>query len=216
MSFKRLERRGFKLPYKFNQKNFKNAFLFVTLVTVAFLQAPASSYSAFYKYVDENGVIHFTNAPVTANYTFYKYENNEVLEEEEAMTLGKFDHIIIKASNKYNVDKNLVKAVIKAESNFDPFAISRAGAMGLMQLMPETADYLGVDNVFNPTQNIHGGVKYLRRLLNKFQTIELALAAYNAGETAVIKYNDIPPYKETQGYVKKVLRFQKVFKSIEI
>ncbi|NIP38164.1 MAG: lytic transglycosylase domain-containing protein [Candidatus Dadabacteria bacterium] len=114
---------------------------------------------------------------------------------------------IIRAAHKYSLDPNIIKAIIKIESNFDPKAVSRKGAMGLMQLMPQTALGLGVSNPFNPAQNIQGGTKYFRKLMNMFSgNIKLALAGYNAGENAVIKYGyTIPPYNETENYVEKVL-----------
>ncbi len=109
--------------------------------------------------------------------------------------------------SKYMIDTRLIKAVIIAESCFDPKAISSAGAQGLMQLMPETARSLGVSDPFDPWQNIEGGVSYLRMMLDQFnQNKELALAAYNAGPDAVKKYGRIPPYRETQRYVKKIIK----------
>jgi soluble lytic murein transglycosylase-like protein len=122
---------------------------------------------------------------------------------------NKIEKSIYKAAQNYNLPVNLIKSVIRAESNFQVNAVSRAGAQGLMQLMPATARELGVKNPFNIEQNIDGGSRYLRKMLDSFGgNLKLALAAYNAGPEAVIKYGGkVPPYRETQQYVKRVLRF---------
>jgi soluble lytic murein transglycosylase-like protein len=116
-------------------------------------------------------------------------------------------NIINSACSRFGVDPSLVHAIVKVESDFNPFAISRKGAMGLMQLMPQTASVMQVRDSFSPHENIEGGVKYLRYLLDRYEgNLSLALAAYNAGETSVKKWGTIPPFKETQDYVKKVLQ----------
>ena len=129
-----------------------------------------------------------------------------------AVNYLRFEPLILQIAEQHEVDVALVKAVIRTESYFNPNATSRVGASGLMQLMPETAALYGVTDVYSPKQNIEAGVKHLKYLLERYpEQLDHALAAYNAGEEAVDKYNGIPPYKETQDYVKKVMRFLEVY-----
>ena len=124
-----------------------------------------------------------------------------------------FHEIVLKAAKEYEVDPALVKAIIFAESSYNPLAVSKKGAKGLMQLMPRTAAFLGVKDTFNPENNIFGGVKYFKQLVTTFNgDIKLALAAYNAGRRIVKKYNGIPPYKATKAYVAKVLKYYESYK----
>ena len=180
-------------------------FLLVTLAAGA--AVPSLSLADIYKHVDKDGVIHFSNVP-TAEGKWILVIKEKRVQFSLGKNFEKYDPEILKASQRYSVDYNLVKAVIKAESNFNPKAVSRAGARGLMQLMPQTANLLQVNDSFHPEDNIDGGVRYLRYLLNLYNdNLQLALAAYNAGENAVFKYRGIPPYQETQTYVQRVLRY---------
>jgi soluble lytic murein transglycosylase-like protein len=168
-----------------------------------------------YKYEDETGVIHLTNVPTdaTKKYTLIMREPRVIFNRKIARDINKFDPIITKSAQKHGMDPALIKAVIKAESNFNHQAVSPKGARGLMQLMPATASSLQVDDSFHPEKNIDGGVRYLRYLIRLFNgDLRLALAAYNAGEKAVMRYGGIPPYRETQDYVQRVLSYLNGYK----
>ena len=163
-----------------------------------------------YRLKAPDGTVYFTNAPTDPQYR--RMDGTSTGSEAGWLRLPKGDtrpylNEIIEASNRYGVPDRLVTAVIRAESGFNPRAVSRKGAQGLMQLMPATASTLGVRNSFDPRENIHGGVRHLRGLIDRFPgNLPLAIAAYNAGEKAVITYGGIPPYPETQDYVGKVMR----------
>jgi soluble lytic murein transglycosylase-like protein len=125
----------------------------------------------------------------------------------------RFHPIILQAAGRHNIDPALVKAIIMAESGYNPNAISKKGAKGLMQLMPSTAEALGVEDAFNPEQNISGGVRYFKQLVNRFDgDVKLALAAYNAGSKKVRHYQGIPPYKSTHYYIEKVFKYYELYK----
>ena len=146
-----------------------------------------------------------TKTQGTAGTSFASVMQNVQKQKSVPAGAAKYDAIFEEASRTYGVSKSLLIAVAKAESNFNPNDVSHAGASGIMQLMPGTAKSLGVKNVFDPYENIMGGAKLLRDNIKSFGSVPLALAAYNAGPGAVKKYNGVPPYKETQNYVKKIM-----------
>ena len=146
-----------------------------------------------------------TKTQSTTGTSFASVMQNVQKQKSVPAGAAKYDAIFEEASRTYGVSKSLLIAVAKAESNFNPNDVSHAGASGIMQLMPGTAKSLGVKNVFDPYENIMGGAKLLRDNIKSFGSVPLALAAYNAGPGAVKKYNGVPPYKETQNYVKKIM-----------
>jgi soluble lytic murein transglycosylase-like protein len=165
-----------------------------------------------YKYVDENGILHFTDSPTKKEVVLY-IKKPENYDRDKYYSPDSFNEIILKASQKNGVSYSLIKAIIKVESNFNPKAVSRVGAVGLMQIMPENLKQLNIKNPYNPYENIMGGTLYFRKLLERFDgQLILALAAYNAGPTVVLKYNNIPPYKETQNFVNSVIRYNYKYK----
>ncbi|MGB9781184.1 lytic transglycosylase domain-containing protein [Caldanaerobacter sp.] len=136
--------------------------------------------------------------------SFQEILQDKIKNVEQALP-DEIENIVKQASIKYGIDENLIKAVIKTESNFNQYAVSPKGAIGLMQLMPTTAKELNIQNPFDPVQNIDGGVRYLKKLLDIYKDVRLALAAYNAGPQAVEKYHGVPPYPETINYINKIL-----------
>lgn len=172
-----------------------------------------------YRYEDEEGVVHFTDAPTDKRFKIFMRDLKKEKQLRRTFKLpgyaqdpAQFDPLIDSCALQYGVEKSLIKAVIHAESGYNPNAVSRKGAQGLMQLMPKTAQGLKVRNSFDPEENIRGGVKYLRFLLDTCKgDVSLALAAYNAGLSRVAQYGGIPPYDETRNYVAKVLSYQKSY-----
>lgn len=182
------------------------------LMTLDFL-TPLSSRAEIYQYVSSNGTVSLTNVPTDPRYRRVDLDSSRLRPSLSERDLAP---VISRHSRQHRLHPALLRAVIKAESDFDPMAVSRAGAMGLMQLMPQTAVRLDVRDLFDPDENIGGGAKYLRQLLDRFNgNLPLALAAYNAGEHVVDRYQSLPPINETRQYVHKVLRYYRRFLSRE-
>ena len=188
----------------------------VVLGTIFTLIAAVSSvYADIYMYIDANGVMHFTNTPTSNEHEYKVYVKERTSISKKFSATNKYDHFISNASEQTGVDSRLLKAMIKAESDFDPRAISKKGAMGLMQIMPENFKMLDLENPFDPRQNIRAGARYFQQLYKRFNgKLALSLAAYNAGPTAVDRYKRIPPYQETEEYVRRVLRYYRTFKQL--
>jgi len=163
-------------------------FMVATFLFLSLFFLTAPSFAGIYRYEDERGVIHFTNCPRDSKF-----------------------------KQKYQIDFALIKAMIHVESGFNPYAVSRKGAKGLMQLMPQTALRMNVLNIYNPKENIEGGVRYLKYLLSLFNNdLRLSLAAYNAGENLVNELRSIPPYRETVDYIRRVLGYYQSYKRLSV
>jgi soluble lytic murein transglycosylase-like protein len=193
-------------------KIFKIVFLGILLFLIT---AFSSAHADIFMYIDESGVMHFTNTPTSNEYEYKIYVKEKTTVSRKFYTTNKYDHFISDAAEQTGVDSRLLKAMIKAESDFDPRAVSHKGAMGLMQIMPENFKMLDLRNPFDPWQNIRAGAMYLKKMFERFNgQLALSLAAYNAGPTAVDRYKRIPPYQETEEYVRRVLRYYRTFKQL--
>ncbi len=167
-----------------------------------------------YVYSDAQGSVHISHSPMDREgmrlISYYRSETRP--RRDYSWSLIRYTREIADASKRYGVEEELIRAVIMAESDFDPYAVSEAGALGLMQLMPKTAERMGVEDCFDPIQNIDGGVRYLKLLHERFDDTRLAVAAYHAGENRVAAYGDIPPIPATRKYVDRVLQYYEDFK----
>jgi hypothetical protein len=169
------------------------------------LTGPGQVRADIYRYVDSEGTVHFSNVPTSSKYELYIREYPPRRVDHGAT---RYDAYIGEAAEQYGIPFSLIKAIIRAESDFDPSAVSDAGACGLMQIMPETAKDLGVVDAFNPRENILAGVRYFKELLTRFQgSMPLALAAYNAGPSKVNAKWDVPPIEETEDFVNRVMGY---------
>jgi len=182
---------------------------FLGVVSTAALVVAAPAGAQVYRLSENDGTVHFTNAPTDPRYknlAGYQSGTSAGFLRLPPADTARYATEIRAAAERYGVPERLVQAVIRVESAFNPRAVSVKGAQGLMQLMPDTASMLGVRNSFDPQQNIDGGVRHLRGLIERFgNDLPLALAAYNAGEKAVVTHRGIPPYPETRDYVTRVL-----------
>ena len=195
----------------------KTSRLAIFVLIIFLIVSIASSGDAdIYMYMDANGVMHFTNTPTDYDREYKVFIRERKSSSNPSYSTDKYDDIITDASDQYGVDSRLVKAIIKAESDFNPRAVSRKGAMGLMQIMPENFQHLQIENPFDPRENIMGGTRYFKYLYDRFEgQLALSLAAYNAGPTTVDNYNkSIPPYRETEQYVERVLTYYSNYKSL--
>lgn len=186
--------------------------LVAVIVTSAWFAGPARA--DIYTFKDASGVIYYTNVPTDPRYSVMIREpfkapnlNKGVARPGRAGGRDPYRALVEQAAREHKLDQALLRAVIAVESNNNPYAVSRKGAVGLMQLMPETAERYGATNPYDPAENVNAGARYLRDLMQKFNNdLSLTLAAYNAGESKVIRYgNRIPPYRETLLYVPKVM-----------
>ena len=192
----------------------KTAFLILALLAASAVPARARIYT----YVDEQGVRHYTDVPDSNRYRLLVLSSQDRTasgDRYDSMLLakaGQYDSIIEKAAQSASVEPNLLRAVIVVESGFNSRAVSKRGAVGLMQLMPATASRFGVSNLYDPRENVHAGARYLKFLMDRFgQNVRLALAAYNAGEDAVDRNGgQIPPFSETMAYVPRVLKIYRM------
>ena len=182
-------------------------------VTIALLLTAVPASAELYVWKAADGSVHYSDRPRHEGYKKRESEEEEADFESEDLDRIALNQHIQYLAKRYSIDGNLIRAMIKVESNFNPEAVSHKGAMGLMQLMPATAKFVGVDDAYDPLQNVSGGVKYLHYLIRRTGgNLVHAIASYNAGPNAVERYNGVPPYKETQNYVRKVVQYYRAYK----
>jgi len=194
-----------------NRRHNQTAGVAILIASLILMMGPCSASADIYRYIDENGVMHFTNAPTSSKFKLFMRERKIFISKLDS---NQFDPIITDASKKYGLEAPLIKAVIKAESDFDPNAISHKGARGLMQIMPMNFRLLKVENPFDPHQSIDAGARYLRDMMDRYNgKLNLSLAAYNAGPGAVDRHGGVPPYQETEEYIERVMRYYQRYKN---
>jgi len=192
------------------------------LILLVSLLLPSLAGADIYMFVDSNGTANFTNVPISSDFKLYIREKPRPGGVKGAgaskSSKGNYFHPEIKdAAKTFGVEYSLVKAVIKAESDFNPGAVSKKGATGLMQIMPFNYNSLNINDPFDPGQNIMGGTRYLKLLMKRYkEDIPLVLAAYNAGPDVVDRYNSVPPYGETQSYVNRVMKLYSLYRGATV
>jgi soluble lytic murein transglycosylase-like protein len=188
--------------------------IFIGFCAWGVLLFSSGAHADIYRFKDERGVWHFTNIKTDTRYKLYIRESHAP--RSGSQYIKEYEYVIDQASKRFGVERSLIKAVIQAESDFDRRAVSRKGAQGLMQLMPETSNDMAVQNPFNAEENIFGGTRYLSLMLQRFKNdLSLALAAYNAGPDRIDEHGGLPPFPETQSFVERVLRYYKKYSSVE-
>jgi len=184
---------------------------YILIPVVLFAAGVLSAHADIYMYIDSKGVSHFTNTPTSSKYKIYMRERST--RASSIYASSKYDQIISEASKRHGIAFPLLKAQIKVESDFNPRAVSKKGALGLMQIMPKNIKALRVNDPFDPRENIMAGARYFKQLLERFNgELHLALAAYNAGPNTVDRYKRVPPFRETVDYVEKVMKYYQIFK----
>lgn len=195
----------------------------VIVGALALALLPGQASADIFSYTDDEGVVHFSNKAEGGRYKLYLKSPHQrrpgvspvMPADGSSDRFTRYDEWIRQAAILYQIPEELIRAIIMCESNYDPRAVSPAGAQGLMQLMPETALRMQVRDISDPRENIFGGVRFLRVLANAFNgDLALTIAGYNAGEGAVLKYGGVPPYEETQNYVTRVLQYYGRYRSM--
>lgn len=202
--------------YKIGMQGRRNKKIIIQIFLIVVVAFSATiTFADIYRYIDENGVMHFTNAPTSSTGDYKLFLKETTRRAPSWYYSEKYDDLISAASKRHGISFPLLKAIIKAESDFDAQAISKKGAMGLMQIMPQNFKLLGLKDPFDPDQNIDAGARYFKQLYERFGgKLALSLAAYNAGPSVVDRYKTIPPYEETEEYVRRVLRYYYSYKNL--